>query len=196
MKSVAVFCGSNVGNSPEFEILARDLGHEIGKRGIRLVFGGGKVGLMGAVADACLTAGGDVIGVIPQQLMDKELGHTGVTDLRITTTMHERKAAMEQEADGFIALPGGFGTLDEFCEIITWAQLGIHRKPCAVLDTKGGYFRSLLAFFDTAVDHGFVSPEHNAMILRHTQPAALLDVMTGWTPTFQEKWIDRDALAD
>lgn len=196
MKSVAVFCGSYMGRSPAFEVLARDLGHEIGKRGLRLVFGGGKVGLMGAVADACLNAGGDVIGVIPQQLMDKELAHTGVTDLRITATMHERKAAMEQEADGFIALPGGFGTLDEFCEIITWAQLGIHRKPCAVLDTEGGYFRSLLSFFDTAVDYGFVSPEHNAMILRHTHPAALLDSMTSWTPTFREKWIDRDALAD
>lgn len=196
MNSVAVFCGSKMGNQPMYDVLARDLGAAIGRLGIRLVFGGGKVGLMGAVSDACLAAGGNVLGVIPQQLMDKELGHGGVTELRITTSMHERKAAMEQESDGFIALPGGFGTLDEFCEIITWAQLGIHRKPCAVLDTADGYFRNLLAFFDTAVERGFVSPEHNAMILRDTDPKSLLKSMYEWQPTAREKWIDRDALAD
>src|SRR5688572_3322059 len=125
MKSVAVFCGSNVGNKPVYEALARDLGTAIGQMNLRLVYGGGNVGLMGAIADACLQSGGEVLGVIPEQLMQKELGHRGVTELRITTSMHERKAAMELESDGFIALPGGFGTLDEFCEIITWAQLGI-----------------------------------------------------------------------
>lgn len=196
MKSVAVFCGSNLGNKPVYETLARDLGAAIGARGIRLVYGGGNVGLMGAIADACLEAGGDVLGVIPEQLMEKELGHTGVTELRVTTSMHDRKAAMEQEADGFIALPGGFGTLDEFCEIITWAQLGIHRKPCAVLDSPDGYFRHLLEFFDTAVESGFVSPDHNNMILRATDANELLQAMAAWKPTMREKWIDRDALAD
>lgn len=185
-----------MGNSPIYETLARDLGSTIGQHGLRLVFGGGKVGLMGAVADACLAAGGDVLGVIPQQLMDKELGHSGVTELRVTASMHERKAAMEQESDGFIALPGGFGTLDEFCEIITWAQLGIHRKPCAVLDTTDGFFRNLLAFFDTAVDSGFVRAEHNGAILRDTDPVSLLSAMNAWKPTVREKWIDRDDLAD
>ncbi len=196
MKSVAVFCGSSFGNSPEFEELAINLGKEIAARNLRLVYGGGNVGLMGAIADACLEAGGEVIGVIPQQLMDKELGHPNVTELIVTTSMHERKAAMERLADGFIALPGGFGTLDEFCEIVTWAQLGIHRKPCAVLDTASGYFEHLLAFFDTSVTHGFVKPEHNQMILRSTDAGDLLDAMSAWQPSFEEKWIDRSDLTD
>lgn len=196
MKSVAVFCGSSFGIGTEYADLARDLGGEIARRNLRLVFGGGNVGLMGAVADACLQAGGEVIGVIPQQLMDKELGHPGVTELIVTTSMHERKAKMEELAEGFIALPGGFGTLDEFCEIITWAQLGIHRKPCAVLNTGSGYFDHLMAFFDDSVANGFVKAEHNQMILRSTDPAELLDSMLTWQPGFQEKWIERDDLAD
>lgn len=196
MKSVAVFCGSSFGNDPVYEELARALGAEIARRNLTLVFGGGRVGLMGAVADACLEAGGNVFGVIPQQLMDRELGHQGITELVVTETMHERKAAMERAADGFIALPGGFGTLDEFCEIITWSQLGIHRKPCAVLDTATGYFRDLLSFFDNAVASGFVRPEHNSAILRDTDPGRLLDAMSAWRPTYQEKWIERDDLAD
>ncbi len=196
MQSIAVFCGSSFGNDPVYEQSARALGEELAVRGIRLVFGGGKVGLMGAVADACLAAGGTVLGVIPQQLMDKELGHAVVTELVVTDSMHARKAAMERTADGFIALPGGFGTLDEFCEIITWAQLGIHRKPCAVLDTPNGYFRELLAFFDSAVASGFVRPEHNNAILRGTDAAELLEAMSAWQPTVREKWIERGDLAD
>lgn len=196
MRSVAVFCGSSFGNNPAYERVASVLGNELGKRGIRLVYGGGNVGLMGVVADAAIAAGGEVLGVIPRQLMDKELGHRGVTELRMTETMHERKAEMEREADGFIMLPGGFGTLDEFCEIITWAQLGIHRKPCAVLDVEKGYFADLLTFFDRSVEEGFVKPEHNRMILRGTDPAALLDEMIAWQPTVQEKWIDRAAISD
>lgn len=188
MKSVAVFCGSRTGSSPEYVDLARTLGREIAVRDMTLVFGGGRVGLMGAVADAALEAGGRVIGVIPQALMDKELGHTGVSQLRITGSMHERKAAMEQEAEGFIAIPGGFGTLDEFCEIVTWAQLGIHRKPCGLLDTGSGFFRHLRAFFDDAVEAGFVQEEHRSMVLEETGPATLLDRMTAWTPTTAPKW--------
>lgn len=194
MRSVAVFCGSSFGNDPVYEQVARELGTELGNRGIRLVYGGGNVGLMGVVADATVAAGGDVLGVIPRQLMDKELGHNGITELRMTETMHERKAEMEREAEGFIMLPGGFGTLDEFCEIITWAQLGLHRKPCAVLDVEKAYFGELLAFFDRSVQEGFVKAEHHAMIMRGTDPATLLDEMAAWQPTVQEKWIDRSAV--
>ncbi|HEV2074086.1 MAG TPA: TIGR00730 family Rossman fold protein [Thermomicrobiales bacterium] len=189
MKSVAVFCGSSTGTSPEYVDLARALGREIAGRNLTLVFGGGRVGLMGAVADAALKAGGEVIGVIPQALMDKELGHTGISQLRITGSMHERKALMAQEADGFIALPGGFGTLDEFCEILTWAQLGIHEKPCGLLDTGNGFFRHLRAFFDDAVEAGFVRADHRAMVLEDTDPASLLNRMAAWAPTTTPKWI-------
>ena len=188
MKSVAVFCGSSFGTDPAFSTLARDLGRSIAERDLTLVYGGGRVGLMGVVADAALDAGGTVIGVIPQQLMDKELGHPGVTDLIVTGSMHERKARMEREAEGFIALPGGFGTLDEFCEIVTWAQLGIHAKPCGMLDTDDGFFGSLLAFFDHATETGFIRPEHREMIMRGSEPAALLDRMAAWTPTVPAKW--------
>lgn len=191
MKSVAVFCGSSTGNSPEYADLARTLGREIAARHLTLVFGGGHVGLMGIVADAALEAGGTVVGVIPRVLMDKELGHAGVTELRITGSMHERKAVMEQEAEGFIALPGGFGTLDEFCEILTWAQLGIHRKPCGLLDTSTGFFRHLRAFFNDAMDAGFVRPDHRALVLEHHDPATLLDLMSAWTPTSTAKWLRR-----
>lgn len=196
MRSVAVFCGSSFGVDPAYESLARALGAEIGKRGMKLVYGGGNVGLMGVIADAALAAGGTVLGVIPHQLMAKELGHDGVSELRLTETMHERKAEMEREADGFIMLPGGFGTLDEFCEIITWAQLGIHQKPCAMLDVESGFFADLLAFFERAVREGFVKPEHNEMILRGTDPCDLLDRMTAWQPSFLAKWVSRDAIAD
>lgn len=188
MKSVAVFCGSSFGNNSAFTTLARDLGHAIAERELTLVYGGGKVGLMGVVADAALEAGGLVIGVIPQQLMDKELGHGGVSELIVTTSMHARKARMEEEAEGFIAIPGGFGTLDEFCEILTWAQLGIHRKPCGMLDTADGFYRQLVAFFDHAVTTGFVRQEHRDMLLHNTDPGALLDAMRMWQPTIPEKW--------
>jgi uncharacterized protein (TIGR00730 family) len=189
MKSVAVFCGSSIGASPEYMELARALGQEIAAREMTLIFGGGRVGLMGEVADAALGAGGQVIGVIPQALMDKELGHTGVSDLQITGSMHERKASMEQQADGFIALPGGFGTLDEFCEILTWAQLGIHEKPCGLLDTGSGFFRHLLAFADTAVEAGFIRPDHRALVLEATDPGTLLDRMMAWQPKTTPKWV-------
>lgn len=190
MKSVAVFCASRNGTTSIYTDVARTLGSAIAERDLTLVFGGGRVGLMGVVADAALAAGGQVIGVIPQALMDKELGHTGVTELHITGSMHERKARMEQEADGFIALPGGFGTLDEFCEIITWAQLGIHQKPCGLLDTGDGFFQHLLAFFDDATARGFISPEHREMLLEATDADYLLDRMMDWQPTIIPKWTE------
>lgn len=188
MTSVAVFCGSSFGTDPAFAALAADLGRAIARRGLKLVYGGGNVGLMGVIADAALQAGGEVIGVIPQGLMDKELGHGGVTRLVVTTSMHERKATMEREADGFIAIPGGFGTLDEFFEILTWAQLGIHQKPCAVLDTENGFFRHLIDLFDDMVRDGFVRPEHRAMVIHDTDIEALLDRMMAWEPTVAPKW--------
>jgi uncharacterized protein (TIGR00730 family) len=177
-----------MGNRPEFEALARDLGTEIARRDMTLVFGGGKVGLMGVVADAAIAQGGEVIGVIPKALMDRELAHTGVSKLLVTGSMHERKATMEELAEGFIALPGGFGTLDEFCEILTWAQLGIHRKPCGLLDTADGFFAHLRQFFDGAADDGFIRPEHRTLVLEDTSAASLLDRMAAFEPRYAVKW--------
>lgn len=189
MKSVAVFCGSRSGSAPAYSDLAQQLGEEIAKRGIRLVYGGGRVGLMGVMADAALAAGGEVTGVIPQALLDKELGHHGVSDLVVTRSMHERKARMEEEAEGFIALPGGFGTLDEFCEIVTWAQLGIHEKPCGLLDTGTGFFRHLKAFFDEAMQQGFIDEPHREIVLEDVEPGMLLERMVAWQPSSTPKWM-------
>jgi uncharacterized protein (TIGR00730 family) len=189
MKSVAVFCGSNVGTNGHYREQAESLGAEMAQRGMALVYGGGKVGLMGAIADAVLAGGGEVIGVMPQALMDKEIGHRGISELIVTTSMHERKAVMEARAEGFIALPGGFGTLDEFCEILTWAQLGYHAKPCGLLDTDG-FFAQLLAFFDSAVERGFIQPAHRQMLIEAVDPADLLDRMTAFTPTIVPKWTE------
>jgi uncharacterized protein (TIGR00730 family) len=189
MKSVAVFCGSNVGTNGHYREQAEALGAEMARRRMALVYGGGKVGLMGAIADAVLASGGEVIGVMPQALMDKEIGHRGISELIVTTSMHERKAVMEARAEGFIALPGGFGTLDEFCEILTWAQLGYHAKPCGLLDTDG-FFAQLLAFFDSAVERGFIQPAHRQMLIEAAAPADLLDRMEAFIPSFAPKWTD------
>jgi uncharacterized protein (TIGR00730 family) len=158
---------------------------------MQLVYGGGNIGLMGAVADAVLHSGGKVVGFIPQALADKELAHYGVTELCIVGSMHERKAGMADRADAFIALPGGFGTLDEFCEVLTWGQLGFHAKPCGLLNCEG-YFDPLLAFFDRAADDRFLQPEHRTMILTSDDPAALLDQMADYRATVVQKWIDRE----
>jgi hypothetical protein len=163
-------------------------GQALAGRGLGLVYGGGCVGLMGAVADATLNAGGSVIGVMPQALVDKELAHRGLTELHVVKSMHERKMLMADLADGFITLPGGFGTMDEFCEIITWLQLGFHRKPVAVLNVNG-YFDGLLTFFNHTVEEGFVKQAHREAILVETRPTVLLDKMIGWQPTFEAKWV-------
>lgn len=189
MNSVCVFCGSSVGNDPAFSHLASKLGATIADRGIRLIYGGGRVGLMGVLADAALAAGGEVIGVMPRSLRDREIAHTGLSDLHITESMHERKAQMERLSEGFIALPGGFGTLDEFCEIVTWSMLGYHARPVGMLDING-YFSALRAFFDRAVEAGFVSEEHRHLILEADAPEMLLDAMTSWKPTGAVKWAD------
>ena len=165
LRSVCVYCGSKVGRDPRHEEAAVALGTAMGRAGVRLVYGGGSVGLMGAIADAVLAAGGEVLGVIPVGLFTSEIGHGGLTELVEVGSMHERKARMAAEADAFIALPGGLGTLEELAEIATWAQLGIHDKPVAVLDLDG-FWAPLLAFLDSAVDAGFLRPAHRDLIVR------------------------------
>jgi hypothetical protein len=159
------------------------------KRGIRLVYGGGQVGLMGVVADAALESGGEVLGVITEALVAKEVSHRGLARLQVVGTMHERKAAMADAADAFVMLPGGFGTLDEFFEVVTWTQLGIHAKPCGVLDAAG-FFEPLRALVDGAVTAGFVHPAHRDMIVADDNPGRLLDQLAAWTPVTVSKWLD------
>ncbi|NUR06262.1 MAG: TIGR00730 family Rossman fold protein [Nocardioidaceae bacterium] len=192
MRSVCVFSGSNRGARPSYAAAAAALGRSIAGRGLRLVYGGASVGLMGEVADAALAAGGEVVGVIPQHLYDREVAHVGLTELRVTTSMHERKAAMADLSDGFVALPGGLGTLEELAEILTWSQLGLQRKPCGLLDVEG-FFDPLLAFLDHTVTERFVRPEHRALVLAAAAPEDLLDRLAGWQPPIGEpdKWWDR-----
>ena len=181
MKRVCVFCGSSTGNRPEYAEAARALAVALVQRKLGLVYGGGSVGLMRVLADAALAAGGEVIGVIPGPLATPELAHTGLTELRVVASMHERKALMASLADGFVALPGGLGTLEETLEMLTWAQLGIHPKPLGVLNVSG-YFDGLLGLLAHAVAEGFVRPAHAALLLTAPTPAALLDRFAAWRP--------------
>jgi uncharacterized protein (TIGR00730 family) len=192
-RRLCVFCGSSKGARDIYLQAAQQLGSALAARGIELVYGGGNVGLMGVVADAVLAAGGRVIGVIPEQLMARELGHTGIHDLRIVKTMHERKALMAELADGFIALPGGIGTYEEFFEVLTWAQLGLHAKPCALLNVDG-FYDPVLRLLDHAVEEQFVRPAHRSLVVVETDPAALLDRMAAHHAPHLHKWIDKDAL--
>ncbi len=166
------------------------MGEALALRGIALVYGGGNVGLMGIVADAALAAGGEVIGVIPKALVAKELAHTGLTDLRVVGSMHERKALMAELSDAFVALPGGYGTFEEFCEVLTWAQLGLHRKPCGLLNVEG-YYDHLIALFDHALGEEFLRPQHRSLVLEEQEPMLLLDRLAGYQPLLVDKWIDR-----
>jgi uncharacterized protein (TIGR00730 family) len=191
MRRLCVYAGSNAGTRPEYAEAAAALARELAARGIGLVYGGGKVGLMGVLADTVLASGGEAIGVIPQALMDREIGHAGLTELRVVGSMHERKALMAELADGFVAVPGGIGTLEELIEVFTWSQLGIHDKPCAVLDA-GGFYASLLGLLDHMVHEGFLRQEHRDVMLADAEPARLLDRMAAWTPTAAHKWIDLD----
>ena len=190
MKSLCVFCGSRSGTEAAYDEAASALGLALAARGITLVYGGGRVGLMGVVADATLGAGGEVVGVIPRVLLEREIAHTGLTDLRVVGSMHKRKALMSELSEGFIALPGGTGTLEEFFEVLTWTQLGEHRKPCGLLNA-GRYYDPLLAVFDHMVQQGFLSEEHRAMVLVETEPEALLEAIAGYVPPRVVKWIDR-----
>jgi len=190
MTRVCVFSGSSAGVRPEYRRAAEHLGQVLAERRIGLVYGGARVGLMGAVADAALAGGGEVIGVIPSGLVAKEIAHPGLTDLRVVASMHERKALMADLADAFVALPGGWGTLEEFFEVLTWAQLGLHRKPCGLLNVCG-YFDGLLAFAAHSVAEGFVRPEHAGMVTVADAPGPLLDSLAVHRPPVVEKWLDR-----
>ena len=190
--TVCVFCGSSPGANDAYRALARDFGATIAARGLRLVYGGGNVGLMGAVADAALAGGGEVVGVIPQHLVDREVAHTGLSELRVVQSMHERKALMSDLASGFVALPGGVGTLEEFFEVWTWGQLGLHRKPYALLNTVG-FFDPLITFLDRLVAERFLKSEYRSMLLVDTEPTRLLDRLTHHEVPTVTKWIDRAA---
>ena len=193
MKRICVFCGSDRGVRPDYADAARRLAATLASRRLALVYGGGRVGLMGEIANAMLDAGGEVVGVIPRSLYEMEVAHTGVTDLRVVDSMHERKAMMAELSDGFIALPGGMGTLEELFEVLTWAQLGFHQKPCGLLDVAG-YFEHLIEFLGHAVGERFLRAEHRGLLLVETCPDALLDRLAEHRPPRIEKWIDRSGL--
>ena len=189
MKTLCVYCGSNAGSDPAYAAQATALGARLAADGIALVYGGGNVGLMGIVADAVLAGGGEVIGVIPQQLVDWEVAHKGVTRLEVVDSMHTRKARMFELADGFIALPGGFGTLDEMFEMLTWRQLGLGRKPCAFLGVNG-FWEPLMAMLDTMVRERFLHVEQRSDMWHGTEIEALLEWMRGYVPAQADKWLD------
>jgi uncharacterized protein (TIGR00730 family) len=186
-----VFCGAHPGSRPEYREATEQLGTEMARRKIGLVYGGGNIGLMGVLADAVLKAGGEVVGVIPESLMAREVGHNGLTELHVVRSMHERKALMADLSDAFIALPGGFGTLEEFCEIVTWSQLGFHAKPCGILNVQG-YYSPLLAMFDHAVQERFLKKENRELVLARDSVPALLQALEEWRPLRVEKWLDRE----
>ena len=196
MKRICVFCGSNAGNNQVYHSEAEKLGRLLAARGIELVYGGGNIGLMGAVADACLGAGGTVIGVIPEALMGKEVAgravdHRALTRIEVVDSMHTRKARMAELSDGFIALPGGFGTFEEFCEILTWGQLGFHVKPMGLLNVNG-FYDPLLALFDKAVAEGFLRPQNRAMALADSEIGSLLARMKTHRPEPVSKWLKEE----
>ena len=191
MLRLCVFCGSNAGTAPAFAETADRLGGALAGRGIGLVYGGGDVGLMGVVADAVLDAGGEVTGVIPEFLEHAEVAHRGLTTLHVVGSMHERKALMASLSAGFIALPGGFGTLDELAEALTWTQLGLQAKPVVLLDVEG-FWQPLVQFFDAAVEHGFVRPAHRVLLQRTETVDGAIALATGPVPETPHKWLDRD----
>lgn len=192
MRSVCVFCGSNPGRQPAYLEAVGELARRLAADGVRVVYGGNSVGTMGALADAALAAGGEVVGVVPEQLAGVELAHQGLTALHLVGSMHERKALMGELADGFVALPGGLGTLEEFAEVVTWSQIGLHHKPVGLLNTAG-YYDHLLAFLDHAVDERFLRPDDRALVLSATTPAALLELMEAWRPRADQAWTPAEA---
>lgn len=190
MKAVCVFCGSSSGVRPEYRAAAEQLGRAIVEAGLTLVYGGGRVGLMGALGDAAMAAGGRVIGVTPRRLVEKEVAHHGLTELRVVESMHERKAMMAELSDAFVAMPGGVGTFEEFFEVLTWSQLGFHAKPCGLLNVSG-YYDPMLSFLDHSVEQGFVRAEHRAIVLTDSEPAQLLERLATFDMPIVPKWIDR-----
>jgi uncharacterized protein (TIGR00730 family) len=191
MKGICVFAGSSVGARPEYRAAAEELGRALARRHVKVVFGGGHVGLMGVLADAVLGGNGHVTGVIPEAMVAREIAHRGLSDLRIVSSMHERKAMMADLADAFVALPGGWGTLEEFFEVLTWAQLGLHQKPCVLLNIAG-YFDGLLSFLEHSIDQQFVRRENGALVLVAASVNGLLDELDRYHPPAPaEKWLDR-----
>jgi hypothetical protein len=190
MERLCVFSGSSPGAHPDYVLAAEELGRALADRGVVLVYGGASVGLMGAVADAVLDAGGEVVGVIPQALIDREIAHPGLSDLRVVSSMHERKALMAELSDGFVALPGGMGTLEELFEVYTWTQLGLHSKPLGLFDVRS-YFAKLVAFLDHTVEERFLTVEHREMLVVEQRAEALLEAFRRWRPPLRSKWIDR-----
>jgi uncharacterized protein (TIGR00730 family) len=193
LKRVCVFCGAHAGRDPRHAALAAALGEAIAARGLGLVYGGGKVGLMGITADAALRAGAEVVGVIPAALMDRELGHGGVTQLHVVSSMHERKQLLNELSDGFVVLPGGIGTLEESVEIQSWAQLGIHGKGLVYLD-EDGYWDPFFALLERMVAGGFVQAPHAGLALRAHSPGAALDALAAWTPPTMTRWMTKSEI--
>ena len=191
LNSLCVYCGSSPGNDPRYVEQARQLGALLAAQGIRLVYGGAKIGVMGAVADAVLAGGGEVVGVIPHALTDKEVAHDGLTEMHVVDSMHQRKALMADLSDGFIALPGGIGTFEELFEIWTWGQLGIHAKPCGLLNVAG-YYDLLVAFLDQSTGSGFIKPRHRQMLLTAETAEALVTAMRAYQPPLTRRWIGRE----
>jgi uncharacterized protein (TIGR00730 family) len=188
MNRICVYCGSSPGKQPIYREAARSLGHELAARGLGLVYGGASLGVMGAVADAALERGGEAIGIIPYALATKEVSHSGLSDLFVVESMHERKAKMAELSDGFIALPGGWGTIEEIFEMLTWAQLGFHEKPCGLLNVAT-YFDPLFAFLENAIDQQFVKEEFRPMMMMDDRPASLLDRFAAYRAPRVKKWI-------
>jgi uncharacterized protein (TIGR00730 family) len=191
LRRLCVYAGSNVGTRPEYRVAAAALADQMVARGIGLVYGGGKVGLMGVLADTILGAGGEAVGVMPQALVNREIAHTGLTRLEVVASMHERKAVMATLADGFVAVPGGIGTLEELVEVLTWSQLGIHAKPCGVLDVAD-FYSGLSDLLDHMVREGFLRAENRARLISAAQPGALLERLRAWEPPTVTKWLDLD----
>ncbi len=191
MKRVCVYCGSSDGKKPEYKETARVLGRAMLEKGIGLVYGGAQVGIMGEIADTVVDGGGEVIGIMPKSLAEKEIYHTGLTRLEIVDSMHERKAMMADNSDGFIALPGGLGTIEEIFEVLTWAQLGFHKKPCALLNALG-YYDHLSAFLNHTVIEGFVNTDSRSMLITESDPETLLKRFEAYKAPVVNKWIDRD----
>jgi uncharacterized protein (TIGR00730 family) len=189
MRRVCVYAGSNPGTDPAYAEAARSLATLLAERSIGLVYGGGKVGLMGVLADTALAAGGEVIGVMPQALIDREIGHPGLTELKVVASMHERKARMAELADAFVAVPGGIGTLEELVEVYTWSQLGIHDKACGLLNVNG-YYDGLVAFLDHAVEAGFLRAQHRAVLTVAADARELLDRLAAFEPPRVGKWLE------
>ena len=190
VRRLCVFSGSSPGGHPDYETAAAGLGRALAGHGIGIVYGGASVGLMGTIADAALDAGGEVVGVIPQALVDREIAHPGLSDLRVVSSMHERKALMAELADGFVALPGGMGTLEELFEVYTWTQLGLYAKPLGLLDVRG-YYTRLVAFLDHAVAEQFLTVEYREMLVVEHRAEALIEAFRRWRPPARPKWIDR-----